>query len=87
VLTAATFVGIYVPPMHDLVVEGCVVGGLFLCIKLVALGHSLGAKHEREKLSAEERMLVDAYRASQRFDQIDAAAEARMRDIAARYRR
>jgi hypothetical protein len=70
-----------------LIVDGCLIGGFCLCLGLVLLGYSLGMKDERDKFAPEERILVETYRVAQRFDQIDAVAEAGMRDIASWYRR
>ena len=81
------FLGLHWGTIHGLIIEGCVIASLFIVLALLVFGFLLGVKYEREKLSADEWILVDAYRVSQRFDEIDAIADAGMRDIASRYRR
>jgi hypothetical protein len=87
VLAATSVLVVHWSTIHLFIIEGCVLGGLFAVLALVVFGFALGAKHEREKLSADEWILVETRRALHRFDQIDAMAEAGMRDIASRYRR
>jgi len=87
VLAASTVLGVPWSTIHFFIVGGFIVMGLFVVLVVLVFGFEQGARSEREKLSADEWILVETHRASQRFDQIDAMARARMREISARYRR
>jgi hypothetical protein len=87
VLAARTALGVPWSTIHFFIVGGFIVIALIVVLALLVFGFEQGAQSEREKLSTDEWILVETYRASQRFDQIDALAKTRMREISSRYRR